>query len=255
MKLSTFLFFLLCLPILAEPPASPPRFEAASIHMSEPGQRSAGIHTEPGSLRIHNYTLHSCIEWAYNLRPLQVEGPAWLNDVRIDIDARAENRQADDDEFQLMLRTLLADRFAMKAHLARKEQQVYLLTVGKDGPKFHARGAKDGSSFGPSPDNGSSGFSDEKTGATAQRVTMSDLANKLSERLGRIMLDKTGLEGRYDLRIDITPYLAAGGDGPPDVMSIIFAGLNDQLGLKVDAGKESVDLLTIDSIDKTPSAN
>jgi uncharacterized protein (TIGR03435 family) len=83
--------------------------------------------------RSRNYTLHSCIEWAYNLRRLQVEGLVWLSEVRIDINARAENRQADDDEFRLMLRTLLADRFGMNTHLVRKEQQVYVLTVGKDG--------------------------------------------------------------------------------------------------------------------------
>jgi len=250
MKSLALVVFIACLPLCAQP-----RFEAASIHISEPGQRSSSISTRPGALTIRNYTLHSCIEWAYNLRPLQIEGPEWLRDTHIDIDARVENRQAEDDEIRLMLRTLLAERFGMKAHLAQKEQQVYFLTPGKDGAKFHARGSKDGSSFNPSSDNGPSGFSEEKTGAIAQRVTMYELANKLSERLNRIMIDKTGLQGRYDLRLDITPYLTAGGDGPPDVMSIIFAGLNDQLGLKVEAGRESVDLLTIDSIDKAPTAN
>lgn len=254
MKVFLFLSFFISLPIVAQPSA-PPRFEAASIHISEPGQRISEFHSRPGSLLIRNYTLHSCIEWAYNLRPLQVEGPAWLSDVRVDIDARAENRQADDDELRLLLRTLLAGRFGIKAHLARKEQQVYLLTVGKDGPIFHANGSRDGSAFNRSLDSGPSGFSEDKTGAMAQRVTMYQLANKLSERLNRIMIDKTGLEGNYDLRIDITPYLTAGGDGPPDVMSIIFAGLNDQLGLKVEAGREAVGLLTIDSINKTPTDN
>jgi uncharacterized protein (TIGR03435 family) len=239
-----------CLPIFAQP-----RFEAAAIHISEPGQQASSLITRPGSLTLLNYTLRRCIEWAYNLRPLQIEGPAWLSDVLIDIHARVENRQAEDDEMRLMLRTLLAERFAMKAHLARKEQQVYELKVGNGGPKFHARGTKDGSSFAPSPHDQTSGFSEDKTGAMAKHVTIYELANKLSERLGRIVIDKTGLEGRYDLRLDITPYLTAGGDGPPDVMSIIFAGLNDQLGLKVEAGRESVELLTVDSIDKTPTEN
>jgi uncharacterized protein (TIGR03435 family) len=239
-----------CLPIFAQP-----RFEAASIHISEPGQRSSEFHSRPGMLTMRNYTLHRCIEWAYNLRPLQVEGPEWLNDVSVDIEARIENRHSDDDEIRPMLRTLLAERFGMKAHVARKEQQVYFLMTGKDGPKFHAQGTSDGSSFNPSPDSGASGFSEDKTGAIARHVTMYQLANKLSERLNRIMIDKTGLDGNYDLRIDITPYLSAGGDGPPDVMSIIFAGLNDQLGLKVESGRESVDLLTVDSINRTPTEN
>lgn len=154
-----------------------------------------------------------------------------------------------------MLQSLLADRFGIKAREAKKEQQVYMLTLAKDGPRFHQRGAKDGSSFAPSPGSGNSGFSEDKTGAMAQHVTMSALADKLSELLNRIVIDKTSLEGNYDLRIDVTPYLATGGDGKPDIMSIIFAGLNDQLGLKVEAGRESVELLIIDSINKTPTEN
>jgi len=254
MKQIACLAFLICLPIFAQTSA-PPRFETASIHISEPGQRSAEFHSRPGMLMIRNYTLHSCIEWAYNLRPLQIEGPDWLRDVRIDIEARVENRQADDEEIRLMLRTLLADRFGMKVRLAQKEQQIYALTVSKTGPKFHETGTKDGSSFKHSVGGGSSGFSEDKTGAMAERVTMYDLANKLSELLNRIVIDRTGLAGNYDLRIDITPYLATSGEGKADIMSIIFAGLNDQLGLKVEAGRESVELLTVDSINKTPTEN
>jgi uncharacterized protein (TIGR03435 family) len=250
MRPFALLVLVACLPIFAQP-----RFEAASIHISEPGQRSSSLITAPGSMTLRNYTLHRCIEWAYNLRPLQIEGPDWLRDVLIDIQARVRDRQADDDEMRLMLRMLLAERFGMKAHLDRKQQQVYELTVGKDGPKFHARGVRDGSSFTPPPRDQPSGFSEDKTGAMAKHVTMYELANKLSERLGRIVIDKTGLDGRYDLRLDITPYLAAGGEGPPDAMSVIFAGLNDQLGLKVEAGRESVELLAIDSIRKTPTEN
>ncbi len=251
MKRLPLLSLLFTLPVLAQSP----KFEAASVHISQPGQPSAEFHTRPGYLMVRNYPLHACIEWAYNLRPLQIEGPAWLSDERIDIDARSENHHADDDELRPMLQALLADRFGLKAHESKKEQLVYLLTLGKEGPKFHPQGTSDGSSFNPSPGNGPSGFSDDRTGAMAHHVSMSALADKLSELLNRIVIDKTGLEGNYDFRIDVTPYLATGGDGKPDIMSIIFAGLNDQLGLKVDAGRESVELLTIDAVNKTPTEN
>src|SRR4051812_24449619 len=72
-------------------PAMRLQFETAAIHFSEPGQPVANFHTDPGSLSTRNVTLQSCIEWAYGLRTLQVNGPAWLKDVRMDITARAED--------------------------------------------------------------------------------------------------------------------------------------------------------------------
>ena len=90
----------------------------------------------------------------------------------------------------------------------------------------------------------------------ADHVTMDDVSNKVSELLNRIVVDKTGLTGRYDFRLDLTPYMTADADGAKaDIMSILFAGFNDQLGLKLEAGKESVDLLVVDAVNKTPTEN
>ena len=62
---------------------------------------------------------------------------------------------------------------------------------------------------------------------------MGDVANKVSELVSRIVIDKTGLTGRYDFRLDLTPYMTPDTDGAKaDIMSILFAGFNDQLGLK-----------------------
>ena len=88
---------------------------------------------------------------------------------------------------------------------------------------------------------------------------MAEVANKISELLDRIVIDKTGLTGRYDFRLDLTPYMTPDADGKngtkADIMSILFAGFNDQLGLKLEAGRETVDLLIVDSIDQTPTEN
>lgn len=200
--------------------------------------------------------LHFCIEWAYNVRPLQVTGPAWLNDARFDINAKAADPNADDDQLRLMLRTMLADRFGLRVHHEQKEQQVFALTVAKDGPKLHSQGKKDASRFTQSASDGSTSFSEDKGGALAEHVTMDDVANKVSELVNRIVIDKTGLTGRYDFRLDITPYMTPDSDGAKaDIMSVLFAGFNDQLGLKLEAGKETVDLLVIDAVNKTPTEN
>jgi uncharacterized protein (TIGR03435 family) len=183
----------------------------------------------------------------------------WLNDVRFDINARAVDRKADDDEIRVMVRALLADRFGMKTHQEQKEQQVYSLTVAKNGPKFHPTGTKDASRFVESTTDGSSGFSEDKTGAIAERVRMPQVADKISQLLSRIVIDKTGLTGHYDFRLDLAPYMATDPDGKEggkaDIMSILFAGFNDQLGLKLEAGKQTVDLLVVDSINKTATEN
>ena len=140
-------------------------------------------------------------------------------------------------------------------HRQQKEQQIFTLTVAKNGPKFHSTGAKDASRFTESTTGGASGFSEDKGGALADNVTMGEVANKVSELVNRIVIDKTGLTRRYDFRLDLTPYLTPDTDGKADIMSVIFAGFNDQLGLKLEAGKESVDLLVVDSINRMPTEN
>lgn len=234
-------------------------FEVASIHVSDPGLTSANFHTDPGVFSIHNITLRNCIEWAYGIKPLQLIGPGWINDARFDILARAEDHNADDDRLRLMVQTLLADRFGMKVHHEQKEQQIYSLTVAKNGPKFHATGTKDGSKFLESTTEGPSNFSEDKTGALGDRVSIDELGDKISHLLDRMVIDRTGLKGRYDLRIDLLPYMNAasdGKDGPrSDIMSVLFAGFNEQLGLKLEPGKEVVDLVVIDSVNKTPTEN
>ena len=147
-------------------------FEVVSTHASEPGLRTGNIHTDPGIFSIHNVTLHSCIEWAYGLRPLQITGPAWLSEERFDINAKAVDHNADDDQLRLMVRAMLADRFGLRAHHEQKEQQVFALTIAKNGPKFHATGTKDASKFVVSATDGASGFSEDKTGALAEHVSM-----------------------------------------------------------------------------------
>lgn len=249
-----------CSAISAQSSAPALSFEVASIHTSEPGQPIANFHTSPGVFTVRNVTLRNCIEWAYSVKPLQLTGPDWLSDVRFDITARAEDSAADDDKLRLMLQTLLADRFGLKIHHEKKEQQVYALTLTKNGPKFHQPGTKDPSKFLDSTTEGPSGFSEDKTGAMGERVSTAEIADQVSQLLDRIVIDRTGLTGRYDFRIDLSPYMNAaaadGNNGPrSDVMSVLFSGFNDQLGLKLEPGKDTVNLVVIDSVNKTPTEN
>ncbi len=235
--------------------AQSPAFEVASIRPSsyagdELNELNVGrelISTAPGSLTIRGASLRVCIQWAYNVQAAQIEGPGWLKDAGFDIVAKA-SKPANDDQLRLMLKMLLADRFGLKAHTEHKEMQVYELTVAKGGPKFHE------STTGGPPLFGNAG----RGALVAERVSMSDLAEKVSEPLAHPVLDATGLKGRYDIHIDATAYMASAGNdggGQMDIMSLLFTAFQQQLGLKIESRKDATEILVVDSVEKTPTEN
>jgi len=86
---------------------------------------------------------------------------------------------------------------------------------------------------------------------------MSDLAEKISEPLGRPVMDATGLKGHYDIHLDATAYMAAAGNGggQMDVMSLLLTALQQQLGVKLESRKDTPEILVVDSAEKTPTEN
>ena len=230
--------------------AGEPSFDAASIRPAEGGVRP-DIKTTPGTLTIRNQSLLVTLAWAYDIPPFQITAPAWLNEERFDILAKAEGG-GDETTIRLMLRKLLADRFGLQTHTDEKEMQIYAMTLVNGGPKF-----------AESTTEGPPVFDDKRQSGppvlTAHRVAMTDLAEKISEPLQRPIIDETGLKGRYEIRIDITGYMLDQGNGnggpPPDLMSLLFKGLQEQLGLKLTSKKESVKMLVVDKMEKTPTEN
>ena len=243
---------------LAAGVASAQSFEVASVRPGDPGSKDQNLHVDDGIVIARSFPLRNLLEWAYGVKPLQIVGPAWLSDARFDINARA-GHTVTGDETRLMVQSLLAERFGLKLHHEQKEQQVYSLTLAKNGPRLHDSSAKDGSKLLVSTTEGSSNFHEEKTGAMAERATMAEFGDKFSRLLDRIVIDRTGLTARYDLRIDLTPYLTEAADGKegvkPDIMSILFRGITEQLGLKLEPHKEMVDVIVIDAVNRTPGEN
>jgi uncharacterized protein (TIGR03435 family) len=228
--------------------AQSPAFEAASVRQSNHAANGDEVHVEsaPGSLTIRGVSLRFCIEWAYSVPPFQVDAPAWLSDDGFDIVAKA-SAPVDDVQLRLMLRTLLTERFGLKVHTTRKELPVYALTLAPGGPKFKTSTTEGSPSFG----------NDGRANMTAKRVSMSEFASKISEPLGRPVVDATGLKGRYDIQINVTSYMseppAKGGE--LDVMSLLFTALQKQLGVKLVSRKDTVDVLVVDHAEKLPAEN
>ena len=249
----------ICASVWAQTRPNGPSFEVASIRAIEPGLRhEVTIDDEPGALTMRSVTLRNCLDWAYEVQPFQVSGPAWLDDTRFDIQAKAAD-PANTGRLRLMLRALLAERFGMKLHHEQRNLAVYFLVVAPNGPKFHDIGPKDHSKFLKSVGDGTNHFGSDKTGLIAEHVRMSEIATELSQPLQRPVIDKTELAGTYDLRIDVTAFQTSTPDGdgraPMDEMSIVFAAFPAQLGLKLEPGKDMVDFIVIDSANKTPTEN
>jgi uncharacterized protein (TIGR03435 family) len=236
-----------------------PSFEAASIRTIDPGpRREKTIEDEPGRLTMRSVTLRDCISWAYEIGPVQLSGPSWLGDTRYDITGKAPE-PGDTKQLRLMLRDLLGERFGLKLHNEQRVLAVYSMTLSSTGAKFHKPGARDASKFLQSQGDGPLVLGGDKTGLIAERVTMPEIATEISQLLQKPVIDKTGLKGKYDIRIDVTAFMTTAGDGdnhgPIDELSVIFSALPAQLGLKLEPGKEAVDFLVVDSANRVPNRN
>jgi uncharacterized protein (TIGR03435 family) len=234
--------FLLCLCGSVLPQTPPvPRFEVASVKPSLADPGNSGITTRRGSLTANNVTLQRCIIGAYGVGPHQiVGGPAWLASDRFEINARAGANVNDDATLMLMLQDLLAERFHLELHRDMKTVSAYVLEVAKNGPKLEkSQGAGDSST--------SSGH-----GRLDARQTDMDLFAKVLARSMELpVVNRTGLEGRFDFKLAWTP---DGDKLAPDSPPPIFTALQEQLGLRLRTAKAPVEVIVIDRAEK-PTEN
>jgi uncharacterized protein (TIGR03435 family) len=189
---------------------------------------------------MKNVTLKACITWAYRMTDAQVYGPDWLASERFDIVAKTESGKPQPE----MLAAALSERFKLTVHRETKEMTVYALVAAKNGPKL-----KKG-------EPGEGDTTSRRGHLTATRTSMAGLARFLAGpnvRLGRLVVDKTGLEGVFDFTLDWTPENGdrKNADAPPS----IFEALQEQLGLKLDAQKGPVEVLIVDHAEKVPTEN
>lgn len=234
--------------------AAQPSFEVASIKPSAPGGRGMQMMMAPGGrFTAKNVTIRVLIQQAYNVRDFQISGgPSWLTSEHYDLAAKAEGEeQIKPEQLRLMVRTLLADRCKLVFHRDTKELPIYALVIGKNGPKL-----QEGQGQGPMLRMG-------RGTLTAQKVPMELFANNLAMQVGRTVIDKTGLKGEYDFKLEWTPDVSqppapresGEATAPPDPGGpSIFTALQEQLGLKLESQKGPVEILIIDSIEK-PSEN
>jgi uncharacterized protein (TIGR03435 family) len=235
-------------------------FEVASIKPAIIDERGSYIKMQSAHrFFVKNYTLKALVAAAYNLTARAISGgPAWAGSDRYDILAGTPGElQPNPDEQMSMLRKLLADRFKLTFHREPKEFSIYALTVAKNGPKLKESTAPPDKL----PELINVVFPD-RVSLPARNATIAQFASMMQRGvLDRPVVDETGLFGRYDFDLEWADDESQFGgrlrkrastDGPdkPD----LFAAMQQQLGLRLEATKGPVEALVIDQVEK-PSAN
>jgi uncharacterized protein (TIGR03435 family) len=231
-------------------------FDVASIHPAAPEQKSEGnarphrIHTTPGNVVMRNVGMMEAIQWAYNVESYQVSGPAWMPQTRFDIVAKAAG-PASDEEMRGMMRTLLSNRFALQAHREDKEMSGMALLVAKGGPKLKAADGQGESVFEPVP---------KKIQINFRRMSMHEFAALLSEPMHKPVIDLTELPGAFDFILDGSNYApppCATGQrcDEPDEVYMVMRALPDELGLRLESRKLTINMVVVDHVEKVPTEN
>jgi uncharacterized protein (TIGR03435 family) len=159
--------------------------------------------------------------------------------VRFDIVARAPEGTPG-KQLNAMMQSLLAERFGLIAHREQKSIPGYALVAGKKPPVLHEQAPSTGSNT-----NSNNG----KMNGT--NVSMDKLADILSRQIHEPVQNQTGLTGVMDIKLEWTPDQSDTADGPGS----IFTALQEQLGLKLQAQKITIDTLVVDHIDRVPTEN
>jgi len=257
-----------------------PVFEVASIKPDKYSNRMFGFGWfSPSRFTATGATVQRFIREAYGVEGDQIAAaPHWLNSERYDVDAKIDGSLADELqkltfdqrmlEDQRMLQALLADRCKLTLHRETKELPLYALVIAKNGPKLQE--AKPGDTY-PDGIKGIDGRGRPdrmRIGRgliTGQGVSIALLVRMLSrQQLGRPVLDKTGLTGKYDFTLQWTPDVrqapTAGEQGtdntptPDSSGPSIFTSIQEQLGLRLESQKGPAEILFIDLVEK-PSEN
>jgi len=244
-----------------------PSFAAATIKPSEPNARGNedededGLKTEGDRFTERNHSLADLIAWSYGVHVKQVAGgPGWVDKDKYDIAAVEDGQGAPSDaQWKTMVQKLLVDRFQLSFHHEKKELSVYMLSLGKDGPKTLQKSE--------SNDDVSQVIERAEPGKvtlTAQNTTITGFAFRWLQGHfldDRPVLDQTGLTGRFDFKLIFAPDPAsweAQFSGPPKPDAYpspdLFGAVQKELGLKLDAVKAPADVMVVDHVER-PSEN
>jgi uncharacterized protein (TIGR03435 family) len=221
--------------------AQNPTFDVVSIKRNTsvlPGPTWGGT---PDRWEMINGPVSSLIYTAYNPQVYELpSAPSWVFSEKYDVTARMQG--APDRATQAaMLRSMLADRFRLKARIEMQDRPVYALVVARPGQL--GPGLKLSSQQDCTAPDAKCGYSigSGRIVATGRPL---DTLNSISNAAGRIIVDKTGLKGIYDFTLQYSVQ-----SRPEDTPSI-FAAIEEQLGLKLVPDRAPLSVVVVDSVER-----
>jgi uncharacterized protein (TIGR03435 family) len=232
-------------------------FEAASVKPNVSRSFPVGPEARPGGAFVAtNITLESNVRFAYNIRAYQlVGGPDWMRTERFDIDARA-GRDASPEEIRRMVQALLEDRFQLVIRREQREMPTYALLPARSDQRLGSN-LRQSAADCVRPDGRGDTLEERRTvnGGVETRRTctlMAALVSSLSDAVQAPVDDRTGLAGRWDYELSFTGERrrnvdAATAARDPNDAPALFTAVQEQLGLKLEAGRGRVDVVVIES--------
>jgi uncharacterized protein (TIGR03435 family) len=264
------------MPAASQTPAQKPEFEVATIKPSV-DNIPPSYQAQPGGRFLVGGPLKLMLALAYTVRDYQISGgPGWVTTDRWDLQAKAPEGSippgfaypgpaSPNHPLLLMLQSLLEDRFQLKMHREMRDEPVYELTVAKNGSKMKLSSDQSSPEIlgGPTAADPLPRGRMTIRGTTLQgnAISIGDLISILADIGKRPIINKTGLSGLYDVKLEWSPELMQGvganGQPPPSPNTSgpsLVTALQEQLGLKLESARGTVEVLVIDSVQR-PSEN
>jgi len=236
--------------------AAAPGFDVVSIKSNTTARGRAVPQISPGRLSIEALTLRDLIGAAFRSPGIEVviEGPGWIDTDLFQVDARTRDAVPVN---MAMLQPPLIDRFKLRVRRERRERPIYrLLLVDNKGTLGPQLTRSTCTPPGTSATQANTGARDQTVCAPirlaagpsmiGEGVTMAELAERLAAFpvVNRAVSDGTGLNGRFDFRIQwVHGGPAVNASTAPD----LFAALRDQLGLRLDGSTATVDVVVVEA--------
>jgi uncharacterized protein (TIGR03435 family) len=235
------------------PPGVPLAYDVVTVKENKSQSYMTMLQDDQGDiLKVTNANLMTMVEDAFHLHEYLIEGmPAWGKSQHWDVqgkilDATQEKIKAlTMEQRRAMFLVVLQQRFGLKTHWVTRDKPEYELVVAKGGSKLKES----------TETQTSSGLN--WTDLNATHITTDDLAGSLAFIQQRPVLNRTGLTGRYDVKLKWSVEGQSLNGAPAqeeETAPSMFTAVKETLGLELKPTHGAVQVLVVDAAEE-PGAN